>query len=473
MLETTEWTKRLSGAECGVIGLGVSNLAVIDFLLSVGARVTARDKKTREELGDVADKLASRGVRLAFGNGYLDALDEDVIFRAPGVRPTLPEIAQAVEGGAVLCSEMELFMDLTPAHIIGITGSDGKTTTSTLTHLILETERKSGSQGRVYLGGNIGSPLLPYVGEMTVDDVAVVELSSFQLQTMKRAPEWAAITNLSPNHLDWHTDMEEYINAKAHIFEGEGNARAVFNAENAPSLTLAGRHTGKKTFFSSKRHSVKAFEELLDEGDHAVFVRDGVIVLYDGEREHAYFPTEEILLPGVHNLENYMTAIALTEEYATPASVRAVAGSFRGVPHRMEWVRQWQSVDYYNSSIDTTPSRTEAALRALPKKPIVICGGADKCTPYRTLAEILSAHAKAIVMTGATAGAIEAALEEIHSSVPRYRVDDFEGAVQRARELAQSGDAVILSPACTSFDAFRNYKERGECFRAIVNHFKE
>lgn len=473
MLDKTEWTGRLGGADCGVIGLGVSNLAVIDFLLSVGACVTAHDQKTREELGDVADRLASQGVRLALGEGYLDTLDEDVIFRAPAARPTLPAIERAVANGAVLCSEVELFMDLTPAHVIGITGSDGKTTTSTLTHLILEEERKKGGRGRVYLGGNIGSPLLPHVGEMTEDDIAVVELSSFQLQTMKRAPEWAAITNLSPNHLDWHTDMEEYINAKAHIFEGEGNARAVFNAENAPSVALARRHTGKKTFFSSKRHSVKAFEELLGEGDHAVFVRDGVIVLYDGEREHDYFPIEEILLPGEHNLENYMTAIALTEAYATPASVRAVAGSFRGVPHRMEWVREWQGVDYYNSSIDTTPSRTEAALRALPKKPIVICGGADKCTPYRTLAEILTAHAKAIVVTGATADAIEAALDDMNSSVPRYRVDDFDGAVQRARELAQSGDAVILSPACTSFDAFRNYKERGERFRMIVNQFKD
>ena len=475
-MDKEAWLLRLKGSFVGVVGLGVSNLPLVDFLLSCGARVTARDKKSFAELGDVAVALERKGVRLLLGEDYLREPAEEILFRSPGLRPDLPFFTHAVQKGALLTSEMELFLDLTPATVIGITGSDGKTTTTTLTGLLLERVCHRRGYGRVYVGGNIGRPLLPLVTEMTDADLAVVELSSFQLMTMRRSADLAALTNLSPNHLNWHVDMDEYVEAKTHIYAHGECRRLVTNADNAITARLALRAACPRTYFSSKRHTYRDFD--LSDGDRAIYERDGAVLLFDGKEENPLLNVGDILLPGRHNLENYMTALALCDGWVSPADAAAVAKSFGGVAHRLEKVGVRNGVTYYNSSIDSSPSRTAAALSALAEKcvrPIVICGGSDKGTPFAPLADALCRHAKAVVVTGQSAPAILSALDERDEvrggSLPVFPAADFRSAVELARDVAKSGDTVLLSPACASFDAFRNFEERGEVFRRLVDTF--
>lgn len=468
-----DWMQYIRGKRCAVVGIGVSNRPLIDFLLMRGAIVCARDQKTREQLGETAEELEKLGAILRLGDRYLDELDEEIIFRAPGIRPDIPEFTAAVERGAVLTSEMELFFELTPATVIGITGSDGKTTSTTLTGLILSQEYKSDEQARIYVGGNIGTPLLPVVADMTERDFAVVELSSFQLQDIKHSPHVTAVTNVTPNHLNWHTDMEEYTKAKANGFGYAPCRRAVLNAENRITAELAKSVKIPVTYFSSKKESYTEFP--LKEGDSAVYVRDGKIYLWQSGTEHEIMQAAQLLLRGRHNLENLMTAIALTFEYASPESVREVATTFTGVKHRMEPVRVSNGVTYYDSSIDSTPVRTAAVLSAMPAKPIIICGGSDKKTPFEPLADAICEYAKAVVLTGATAGKILTALsqkEEVQGGkIPVYLQPDFNDAVKLACTVAGEGDIVLLSPACASFDAFNNYKERGMAFRSIIEQY--
>ncbi len=466
----------LCGKRCAVIGLGKSNDAVITFLHAHGARIVARDAKERASLGEVAERMERLGVELRCGKGYLEELNEELIFRAPGVPPWLPEIEAAMARGATLTSEIELFLELTPARVIGITGSDGKTTTTTLTGLMLEAECRRTGRGRVFVGGNIGVPLLPLVECMTAEDFAVVELSSFQLQTATRSVERGAITNVTPNHLNWHADMAQYTNAKCNIYRHEGNRLLVTNAENEVTSALAKAHPGNVTLFSSR---VEAPATLLRKpGDTAVYQRDGWIYLHNGSEETPMLVISEIRLPGVHNLENYMTAIALTQGLVSRESIREVARSFGGVRHRLEQVAVIGGVTYYNSSIDSSPTRTAAALSALaPQKPIVICGGYDKKTPYEPLARALCEHAKAVVLTGASAPlirrALEAEMEVRECCLPLFENPDFALAFGLAVDAAGEGDVVLLSPACASFDAFRNFEERGDTFCRLVRGLAE
>ncbi len=463
--------KDLQNRTATVVGLGISNLPLIDFLLAHGARVTARDGKSREALGDLPSRLAAKGVPLFCGSSYLRDINEQFIFRTPGLRPDKHELLEAVQSGSILTSEMELFLELTKATVIGITGSDGKTTTTTLTGLFLQEECRKRGVGKVFVGGNIGEPLLPYVEEMTADDYAVVELSSFQLQTLKRSADIAAVTNLSENHLNWHLDMAEYVRAKTNIFAHPQNRRVILNAENSESMALRAQITQPVTLFSSVKTSYTEFSPYLQAGDSAVFERDGQILYCDQAGEKTLLKTASIRLPGKHNLENYMTALALTHGLVSDNSIRAVAQSFTGVRHRLEPVRELDGVRYYNSSIDSSPSRTAAALSALaPEKPIVICGGADKGCSFEPLAEVLGKHAKAVILTGQTAPKIRAVLSAF-PTLPIYESASFQGAVELARKIARTGDIVLLSPACTSFDAFRNFEERGDTFCKIVRDF--
>ncbi len=475
-MDQSQWWQTLHANTVTVVGLGVSNLPLIDFLLSHGVTVTARDQKDRSALGTTLDELTSRGVKLFLGTDYLKNLTERVIFRSPGLRPDLPEFVRAVESGAILTSEMELFFELSPATLIGITGSDGKTTTTTLTHLMLAEECRRRGISRAFVGGNIGEPLLPRVESMTPDDFAVVELSSFQLQTMHRSANRAALTNLSPNHLNWHLGMDEYINAKTNLFRHAQNRLLITNAENDITRTLAKEHNGKVTWFSSVKSSPRDFFTLLRPGDAAIYCQDGIITLWDQKNEIPLLDASLIRLPGRHNLENYMTAIALLEGLISRESIEAVAKSFTGVRHRLEPVRVLDGVTYYNSSIDSSPTRTAAALSALEQKPIVICGGKNKGLDLAPLASALSDRAKAVILTGEAAPAILEALNAEPSvqkkNLPIKVVPLFAEAVSSARAMAMPGDTVLLSPACTSFDAFRNFEERGDTFCSIVNQFQ-
>lgn len=462
---------RFNGKKCQVLGYGRSNKPLIDVLLKAGASVYVRDGN--EKIADVPDvkEFESRGAVFCLGEDYLKGLDGDYIFRTPGIRHDLPEIVSATANGALLTSEMELFFEICPCPIFGITGSDGKTTTTTLTHLLISKEFEKRGRGKAYVGGNIGAPLLPLADEMTEDDIAVVELSSFQLQTMKKSPKRAIITNITPNHLNWHTDMDEYIAAKCNICFHSPDA-LVANAENAITREIAKNTDLPVTYFSSKKTSYSDIVPFFKENCIAIYDDGGIIFIDDGKNREEIIRTEDILIPGRHNVENYMAAIAITRGLVSSETVREVATTFGGVEHRLELVRVKDGVRFYNSSIDSSPTRTAAALSALDKAPIIILGGADKNVPFDGLALDVCTRVKAAIVTGVAAPKILNAIYNCpkydRDSVKVLHIDDFYGAVTLAADMAESGDIVLLSPACTSFDHFKDFAERGNFFKAIV-----
>ena len=443
-------------ASVAVLGFGISNRPLVSILLRLGAHVHIYDQKSPDELGSEAKDAIRSGAHFYSDMDEMPLCDMRIIFRSPGIHPDTPALRRAREGGVEISSEMAWFLEITPATIIAVTGSDGKTTTTTLTAEMLWAEGK-----RVFLGGNIGTPLLDRATEMTADDFTVVELSSFQLYDLPPSvvPHRAAITNLSPNHLNWHVDMDDYVTAKTHIFDGERCELLVTNAKNGLTAAIAAEQKGKRevTLFSSDPKTVSD-----------VRLADGVLTLGDTPIVRA----DEIRLPGVHNLENMMTAVALCAGLVSPEAMRRVAVEFGGVEHRLEHVRTLHGVDFYNSSIDSSPTRTAAALSALSQPIVVICGGSDKHISFAPLAKSLCERVRAVVLTGETA-------EKIHEALlvcPDYTPDRltvlheprFEDAVYAAAAVAREGDAVLLSPACASFDAFPNFMVRGETFRRLV-----
>ncbi|MBO5938525.1 MAG: UDP-N-acetylmuramoyl-L-alanine--D-glutamate ligase [Clostridia bacterium] len=473
----------IHGRHCEILGLGVSNLPLAKVLCELGVQLTIRDKKPPEELLG-AEELIAGGVELITGEDAFDHLSGELIFRSPGIRPDRAGLADALARGTELTSEIELFLKLTDAETFAVTGSDGKTTSTTLTGKFLTAEAERRGKGKVLVGGNIGAPLLDRLPLTSSDDRAVMELSSFQLMTVDRAPNYSAITNLSPNHLDWHTGMDEYLEAKKHII-GDSTLRFVTNAECEVTARLAENLRVQRNgdvpaiyLFSSKHSS---FAELFPNGagkdDRAIYEKDGAIVLSDGTGEIPLLQVSEIQVPGRHNVENFMTAIGLTYGRVDPSVYTSVAREFRGVEHRLELIRTLHGVDYYNSSIDSSPSRTAAALSALRGRDIVIiCGGYDKKIPFEPLAEALCHTVRAVVLTGQTGEKIEHVLRahpDYREGAPEiYRESDFFDAVSTAKRVAREGGCVLLSPACASFDAFKNFAERGNTFREIVKNFE-
>ena len=451
-----EYLTSLQNKTVAVIGIGVSNRPLIELLLDRDVAVTACDKKSREALGAVGDELEAHGCRLKLGEGYLSGLTEDVIFRTPGMRPDLPQLTEAVQRGSVLTSEMEVFFDVCPCPKIAVTGSDGKTTTTTIIAAPLKRAGKT-----VHLGGNIGHPLLAETGTMKPEDVAVLELSSFQLMTMARSPHIAVITNLAPNHLDVHKDFQEYINAKENIFTHQtGQDIAVFNADNPYTAEEASRAPGRARLFSRKK-------ELAD----GVFLRGEAIIARYAGAERQVMTTSDIKLPGVHNIENYLAAIAAVDGLVPDETIRDFAREFGGVEHRIELVRTRNGVRWYNDSIASSPSRTIAGLNSFPGKVILIAGGKDKGIPYDALGPVVNDHVKLLLLCGATAGVIRRAVEQSdnYDGLEILDVADYHEAVSIADRRAREGDVVILSPASTSFDRFANFMERGKVFKEIVN----
>ncbi|WP_312635570.1 UDP-N-acetylmuramoyl-L-alanine--D-glutamate ligase [Oscillibacter sp.] len=443
-----------------IVGIGVSNTPLIELLAKSGVRVTACDRKSREDLGCEAGRLESLGVTLKLGDEYLKDLTQDVIFRTPGLRRDVPEFLAAAARGSEITSEMEVFFQVAPCMLIAVTGSDGKTTTTTL---ISEFLREAGKN--VHVGGNIGRPLLCEADEMRPEDYAVLELSSFQLMTMTRSPHIAVITNLAPNHLDVHRDMAEYIAAKENIFTHQSSSDiAVFNADNDITAEQAGRAVGRRRLFSRK-----------EEPEEGVFLRGDVIVSRADGAEREIMHTSDILLPGVHNVENYMAAIAAMDGLVPDEAMREVARTFAGVEHRIELVRTLRGVRYYNDSIGTSPSRTIAGLRSFPEKVILIAGGYDKHIPFDTLGPELVEHVKLLILCGATAEKIRGCVE----NAPNYQgtpemltVSELRAAVETAAQRAGEGDVILLSPACAAFDQFKNFMERGRAFKQIVSGLK-
>lgn len=451
----------LKDKRIAVLGIGVSNTPLIRLLREHGVAVTACDKKERTALGKTAEELEAMGADLKLGSDYLKDIDADVIFRTPGMRPDLPELLAAKERGSRITSEMQVFFEVCPCPIIAVTGSDGKSTTTTV---ITEFLRAAGRT--VHLGGNIGHPLLAEAGEMHADDVAVLELSSFQLLDMTHSPHIAVLTNLAPNHLDVHRSMEEYIAAKENIFRYQSaDDIAVFNQDNAITLGLSEKANGRVRLFSRQ-------QEVAD----GAFVRDGAIWLRRGEEEREIVKTDEIRIPGQHNVENYLAAIAAVDGLVSDEVIRTVAREFAGVEHRIELVRTRRGVRWYNDSIATSPTRTIAGLHSFSQKLILIAGGYDKHIPFDVLGPELIAHVKLLILCGATANQIRACVTgcaDYHGEPEMIECATLDEAVKLAAERAQEGDVVTLSPACAAFDQFPNFMVRGRYFKDLVNALEE
>ncbi len=439
----------LRGKRIAVLGLGVSNRPLVRLLLEFGCQVVGCDRTDREKLDQEVLELEELGCRLSLGENYLDGVQADILFRTPGMHPAHPAIQALRERGAEVTSEMEAFFEVCPCQIIGVTGSDGKTTTTTLVAEMLKASGKT-----VWLGGNIGTPLLPLVPQMKEKDYAVVELSSFQLMDMKRSPQRALITNLAPNHLDVHKDMDEYVEAKKNIFRFQGpEDLLILNADN--EYTASFRGNGSTKHFSRKRSA-----QVCLDGDMICQYWEEVLDIKD------------ILIPGIHNVENYMAAISLVEGLVDYKTIRQVAKTFGGVEHRIELVRVRDGVKFYNDSIASSPSRTIAGLRSFSQKVILIAGGYDKHIPYDVLGPAICAHVKKLFLGGATGPKIAEAVK----SCPEYDpaaleiVDcgTFAPAVLAAAAAAREGDIVLMSPASAAFDQFKNFMVRGQEFKRIV-----
>ena len=442
--------EKLRGKKIAVLGLGVSNRPLCRLLLEFGCQVLGCDRTPREKLDQEVLDLEKAGVTLHVGDGYLDDVHAEIVFRTPGMHPANPAITALRQRGAVITSEMEVFFEVCPCHIIGITGSDGKTTTTTLISEILKAGGKT-----VWLGGNIGAPLLPHVREMNQEDYAVVELSSFQLMDMKCSPEIAVVTNLAPNHLDVHKDMQEYVDAKKNIFLHQSQqGKLILNLDN--EITRAFTGNGQVEYFSRR------------EKTNGTYLEDGFICRH-GEK---VLKTEDIMIPGVHNVENYMAAILAVEGLVGDEAVVQVAENFGGVEGRMEFVREKDGVRFYNDSMASSPSRTICGLNCFHEKLLLIAGGYDKHIPYDAVAPVICAHVKKLYLNGATAGLIREAVEKCPDYDPeKLTMEDcgvLETAIRAANRDAKSGDVVLLSPASASFDQFKNFVERGRFFKKIV-----
>jgi len=457
--DTAGFFAELKGKEIAVIGIGVSHRPLLNLLAAKGLSVTAYDKRSRDALGDVCGELEALGIKLVAGEDYLAKLSGDVIFRSPGVNWRTPELIEARNNGAVVTSEMELFMKLCPCRTVAVTGSDGKTTTTTIISEFLKAQGKT-----VHLGGNIGKPLLPEIESVKPDDWAVVELSSFQLISMRQSPDIAVITNIEPNHLDVHGTMEEYIDAKRNILlHQDGFGKAVLNADNKTTSALVSDVRGSLDTFS-RHHSVKR---------GAWLDREGIIWYASNDSQSFVMDSREIKLPGLHNVENYLTAISAMWGIVSAENMVKVAKEFGGVEHRIEFVREIEGVKFYNDSIATSPTRTIAGLNSFNKKIIIIAGGYDKKIPYEPLAPYIVEKVKTLVLMGATADKIETAVRACpgfeNSGLRIIKADNMQDAVFKARKEAIYGDVVSLSPASASFDKYPNFEARGKHYKEIVN----
>jgi UDP-N-acetylmuramoylalanine--D-glutamate ligase len=451
-----EFKEFIKGKNTAVVGIGVSNIPLIRFLLNLDAKVSAFDKKNENQLGEIGKEFKEKGVKLILGDNYLDNLTGyDVIFKTPSMRIDSPSLIKAKEEGAYITSEMEEFIKYCPAKIFGVTGSDGKTTTTSLIYNILKEEGY-----KTWVGGNIGTPLFDKIEEIKETDKVVLELSSFQLMTMTVSPQVSVITNLSPNHLDIHKDMEEYVDAKKNIFKYQDkNDILVLNRDNEITNSMENEAKGRVLKFSTK--------EEIKEG---AYYKDGILYLMGNKVCKA----DKIIIKGMHNIENYLAAFCALSEDVSIESMKKVAYTFKGVEHRIEFVREINGVKYYNSSIASSPSRTLADIKVFGKPIILIAGGYDKKIPFEPLAQEGYPYIKKLILLGATKYKIKSAFEKIISkknlNLPIIMADSFEDAVYKAKDESENGDIVLLAPACASFDMFENFEVRGNKFKEIVNN---
>ena len=456
-----EFKQYIRGRKVAVMGMGVSNTPLIKYLMDLDADITVFDKKTEEELGKAkCEEYMLQGVNFSLGENYLDNLvGFDIIFRSPSMRPDTPALEKELDRGAILTSEIEMLIDLCPGKIIGVTGSDGKTTTTTLIYKMLEAEGY-----HCYLGGNIGIPLFARIDEMRPEDIVVLELSSFQLMTLKKSPNISVITNISPNHLDIHKDYREYIDSKRNIYlHQQKDDILVLNYDNEITKEFADTAVGNVRFFSTYTR--------LDDG---VILDQNIIKICSNKIRTQVISADDILLLGRHNVENACTAIAAVQGLVKSESIIKVLTTFRGVEHRNEYVRELNGVKWYNDSIGSSPSRTIAGLVSFKNKVILIAGGYDKHLDYTDMGKYIVDRTKAVVLLGQTKEKIkvatEQALERTEIDLPIFECSTLEEAIEKANEIAEEGDTVFFSPASASFDMFKNFEERGKKFKEIVNN---
>ncbi len=457
-MDFRQFFNQMKGKRIAFLGAGISNTPLILSFLEQGARVYVCDRRSREQLGDLASQLENAGAELRLGENYLEKLEVEIIFRTPGMSFHLPELEDARKKGIAVTSEMEVFFDLCPATIFAVTGSDGKTTTTTLIAKMLEAEGK-----KVHIGGNIGKPLMPEIDKISSDDFVVAELSSFQLISMRKSPDVAVVTNVSPNHLDVHKDMDEYVEAKKNVLLHQNAfSRTVLNRDDSITDSFRKDVRGQSLGFSMERQ--------LNNG--AWLDEDGMLHMAYRGMDVPILHRDEIKIIGDHNVANYLAAITAVWGYVGVESIRKVAREFGGVEHRIELVRELDGVKYYNDSIASSPSRTIAGLKAFRQKVILIAGGYDKHIPFEPLAPYVTEKVKTLYLCGATADKIEKAIREYdgYKGEPEIvRVKDIDEAVALAHKTAVSGDVVTLSPACASFDSFPNFAARGNHFKEVVN----
>ena len=458
-----EFNNYLRGRKVAVIGLGVSNIPLIDYLHDLKSNVTFFDGREIDEIDkNIIDKIVNYGMSFSFGRGYLEKLvGFDIIFRSPSCLPTVPELEKEAQRGAIITTEVEMVIELCPCLVIGITGSDGKTTTTTLISEIIKEDGKN-----CFLGGNIGTPLFTRIHEMQPEDIVVLELSSFQLMNMKISPKISVITNITPNHLNIHTDMEEYVEAKKNIFKYQDkDGIVILNYDNEITRKCAEEAPGKVVFFSSKDKNVNGY--LVDTDDGKIKLSE------NGLRKHV-FDTKNMKLRGVHNFENASCAIVATKDLVKKESIDRVLTEFKGVEHRLELVKETKNrIKWYNDSVSSSPTRTIAGLNAFSFKNIIlIAGGYDKNLDYEVLAKPILDNCKALVLLGQTSDKIEKAVlkeqKRSKSDLKIYKCKSLNQAVQTANEIAIKGDIVLFSPASASFDMFKNFAERGEIFKQYV-----
>lgn len=464
MSKLTCFFESMKQKKVAFIGVGVTNTDIIRLFLKKGIKVTLLDRKNEEQLGELYNELKEKGVEFRLGDSYLETLsDFDVVFRSPGMYFNHPKLVEARRNGVAVTTEMEVFFELCPCKIYAVTGSDGKTTT---TSVIAEFLKEEGMT--VHKGGNIGRALLPVIEDIKETDVAVVELSSFQLLSMRQSPDVAVITNIAPNHLDVHGTMDEYIEAKVNLIAHQNAfSKTVLNLDNVLTDNLSSKVRGNLVKFS--RNAVP---------ERGAFLReDGMLCYTDKGEATPVVHMDDIRIPGMHNVENYLTAISAVWGEVSMETIADVAKNFGGVEHRIEFVRELDGVKWYNDSIATSPSRVLAGLNAFDQKLIVIMGGYDKKIPFEPMADTVCEKVKVMILMGVTAPKIESAVTMCESykygSPVIIHADSMEDAVKKAQDIAEKGDVVTLSPACASFDLYPNFEVRGNHYKRLVKELNE
>lgn len=457
-----KFNRELNNKKIAIIGLGTSNIPLIEYFINTKSIVSVFDNREIEKLDEkVVGLIKKYNLKYYLGEGNLKHLvGFDYIFRSPSCRPDTPEIVEAVRNGAILTSEIEKVLELTPSTVIGITGSDGKTTTTTLTYELLKNNGY-----KCFLGGNIGTPLFTQIKDMRPEDYVVLELSSFQLIDMKISPKIAIVTNITPNHLNVHKDYQEYIDSKKNIFlhQKEGDL-LIINYDNEITKDFIKDAKGKVIYFSHKEVLNNGF--CFDESDKTIKLCD------NGIRKHLV-KQKNMKLRGEHNCENACAAIAATYELISEESMINTIENFGGVEHRLEFIREINGVKWFNDSIGTSPTRTIAGLNSFDEKIVLIAGGYDKHLDYTPIAKPIIENVSKLILMGATADKIENAvreeLQKQNKTMPIYRCNTLNEVIEKANDVAEVGEVVLFSPASASFDLFRNFEERGNKFKEIVN----